>query len=1819
MAMANVVKKKKNRRLKRSVRRTLGTLFLVSALAVAAIPTEGLQSEVQAGDTTTSVYKSDLNWETQKNGAAYTSAIPLITNTAFADIYTDETGKFQFAWLDSLKGKTGEYKGGSEDPSGAMILRYEGGTSDGGTLVIPEKVSAFASYATNQGANDVAVSQSHEILYYMSTEYRINTHTEEIKDSEGKVVDTKVIYDGYQAPAFDLCQRSEIGSWQWKEVNAETHTDKNGRTREQYMRHDFYYRLATAPPSDAGFTYNIIDSENDGIFYTTEGGKNIYNEKGKDAAESDSAVFKVGNYYYVRVGDVSRGHQWICNQTVKYIGNQFLTPLNKTDTATGIIQRFAIAEATPNKTPGNGVFAGNTNIYNLQMSDEVLGVGNYAFYGTAVQSVTFGNGLVEIGHDAFANSSNLRDVTIPFYSNLATISDCAFANTNIVGFILPYSVREIYDSAFEGCKALAEVRFNAEGQERQWLEKWNKWGDPVVTLNNIGCSVFKDCKDLKEITLPDSLGSAKIHLDIFQGCSSLERVVVSNADTEFVGHEKGAGAGNPSDAYTVETFKNDVSKQDAATGKNDIYFEAPGVSKTHDFTKKNGIAFKYTDGNRQFEVIKEVGEGSNKVQLTYQAVKNGEIGELYDFEMSGKLNGKAVEIPSKIGPVVINSIGAGCFGDTGNLEKIKIPGTISAIGDGAFKGCGNLKHVIFDDAVSVMSIGQEAFRTQVPFDAAVGSNAVSAPSLTFTGAIAANDGAGSVTAPFAYAMKQGDYAKGNNEISNDSQAHTYITYYSGWPALLEVKYNPETGKSMLADYPTVKALKDGKYIEKDTINTSEYKYPFMEEDYVEAITVALKSYYNISSGSAGPDSPSEEASGYAEALNNNLKSIVLPYGVESIKPKLFVDSEREEIGGPDADSAKPEKQLTAYGLKEVEDGAFQGFMNLKSVSLADSTKTLGAYAFDGCTGLTSATLPMTLEEIGLRPFKECEKISAVNFKGNPKFTVVENIIYETDTNGNKVAVVECLEGRTKSVTKTELAGIQNIYREAFMNSKVLSVDLSTSYITKVPEYAFAYTSLLSSVTLPGTVSYVDPNAFKNSAIKELYIPSVDTQVDPLAMGDGIYYDESNPSAAEAFWQTTHGYQNPEDAKSNGVGVWTQEKDYGYSHTLKNGDLSTEGSTNLADLVLYCENDSNAKKNFADRYQIQTSDDFDKTYVVNFYDEDGVTKLTETQTVPKGESADIPDMTGRVNANGEVFRDWQPTTADPGCIMANTDFTAYYGNPDNCTITFWKDWEKKEPFSTVTVPKGTTKAELEASGQIPVEKVDAYAASINKRFVSWMDMPEVFDDDANPYAMYDARKWTVTFVDRDDPTKVFATQQVLDGDNATDFVPVKEGFEFNGWLDSLENIKSDRTIRALFLPKSLTNRHTVTFYKDDGTVYKTQQVPDGEDAVEIAGPVKEGYTFTGWQPAANLLKVTRDVDVTAMYSQNSGGSGNGSGTASGNGSGNGNGNNGGNSGGNSTASGNGSGGNGTASGNGSASSNSSKFYTLTVKNGSGSGSYAVGSQPIIIADDPAAGYEFSHWTIDPEKTVIASKVLSASVITMPASNVTVTAHYKAKTGSSSGGGTSASGNSNRPNGSTGTVTNGGTTVVIDKNGLSNTGVVSAVVNGSSDNFVIKITDSSTATEAILRALMAEYGNDLSNIKYFPMDISLYDSTGTTKITDTTGLRISVTLPLPDSLIPYAGNNKVAGVVNERLDKLAPRFTTIDGVSCVTFVAEHFSPYVIYVDTSRLSDGTLEDDTPKTGDGIHPKWFLSIGLACLSFIMFMQKDNKKKEKVKVKARA
>ncbi len=309
------------------------------------------------------------------------------------------------------------------------------------------------------------------------------------------------------------------------------------------------------------------------------------------------------------------------------------------------------------------------------------------------------------------------------------------------------------------------------------------------------------------------------------------------------------------------------------------------------------------------------------------------------------------------------------------------------------------------------------------------------------------------------------------------------------------------------------------------------------------------------------------------------------------------------------------------------------------------------------------------------------------------------------------------------------------------------------------------------------------------------------------------------------------------------------------------------------------------------------------------------------------------------------------------------------------------------------------------------------------------------------------------------------------------------------------------------------------------------------------------------------------------------------------------------------------------------------YKLTVNYGSGSGEYAAGESVTISAYAPESSSRvFSRWTSNNASLGFASATSATTTLVMPEADVTVTANYKARvddddeddddssrrpnTNTTTTVTNPSSGSGNNATNTSGTVNNGnnngGSKIYITKNGVSNKDLASVSVSGSTDNFIVRISETDEATAAAEEALINRYGS-LDGLVYFPMDISLYDSTGQNKITDTYGLNITITMPIPDVLIQYGGNSRVAATDNGTLQALNPvKFTTIDGIACISFVPPHFSPYVIYVDTNNLTAGQTLDSTPSTGDPIHPKWFLAIGMACVSVLLFAASDGRKRKK-------
>lgn len=1707
--------KKKNRKLRRQIRKTLGALFMVSAITVAAIPVpdvsavndDGIMTVAEDGHKIQVLnYTSEAmtSYDTLQNttGATLTSissffqsSVPFVNPTT--EIYTTGDGTYQFAFVRPSSTAADEV---------AVVLGANVNNLPENSLAIPNMVDAYKKYTANSTSSGYcAVSRDGKYLYY------------------AKNVQKEIDVAGSKYPAYSVVGLPESDKAYGREI---TTLEAGVKPKEQNADGTWtYVYVVSTPRVDASGSPVPGEDGNqivDEIEYTmvpvmVESRVPCY----YDMYSEWSGIADNMLYYWSGTGDVDPtkldgfslttnvNNQRIYDASVQYIGRQYLVANANSDGKIPANQsEWKIGGLVTAQNRENGVFAGKGQIVNLEIGDNLLGIGDYAFYGcTGLRSVTLGNGLNTIGNGAFADCINMQSCNMQLNSNIAAIGEKAFQNCQgLTGIVIPVNVRAIGDYCFDGCIGLETIDLCGQGQN--------------VALQAIGYNAFTNCSSLTELKFPqtyadfepvtsaDGFGTGSdftgIPITYLTGCTALQRIIVQNSNFTFLEKE----------------HKDDLS---CAIGSflqvlpEIFYIEGPEGSAIHTTARRHSAAFKYL-GKDIYEKVVWCPETEYDDETGERVTGTGHEGifmvdsssRLIDMDIEQECG--IVEIPANIGYYGVETIGSTSFQDNCFLIKIIIPSTVKFIESNAFKGCHNLKHVVFSKPVNIENIGAGAFNTQsvsLHKQGCTNRTLDQYPILSFTGEISPD------SVPFLYAMDS------NNNINVGTQSKSYITFYSGWPTNLTVRYNQDTDKNELIDYPRYEDLafytkwtKDADIIpDADPEATPEptpdfsnkITYPDLSAEYAEAAREAVSAYEAYKNGNGG--APTQDQ---MDIINSAL-NINLPAGIESIKHGIFSDIvlekqrdyDEDEYTGPvlitngNENKYKDKTIVSVNGKKtpynyvnsKIESITMNTVENLEPYTFAGCTsltgfymsggESIGDYVFYDCSFLTNAEVAPSVKKIGTRPFAGCKSLTNVAFGESPYFTCENGIIFGMSS-GAKNSVIECLElrgGRVGMpiVGPDELSGITSIAKEAFMGCTQISmVDLTSTSIEEIPEGAFRDTPQLMRIDIPKTIGTVEKGSFWNSAVRLVYWWGDPAIIAPNAFR---YWEEFE--TAEDQVDRTITFQCLEGG--------TAEK---YAKSQQNPYINPENG------------------------------DVYMTVPVIFYD-----------------YPEYPNKTPK-----EVYYE---TEAKIG--------------------------EKVVPPTSTPAPKG------------------------DKFFSGWDPDPDVtiITEKTLINATYNDMIFTVDFYCSHCNEYLYETQFIEAGKSAIKPEPhdhTKDGVVFTGWTDDWNNIHKNTFIVATYSDGS-GNMHTVTFLDEDGvTVQYTWPVVDGATIEKPpSGLPKSGKTFVGWVPAM-FTNIDRDMYYTAVYKEDSSSSGSGSG---GNGSG-------------------GSGSNATASPSASPSSSPEATpgvtkYTVSVSGGSGSGQYAAGEIVALNAYFMGSGQNFDRWTTSTAGVGFANPNASSTTFTMPAANVAITATYTTGSGTpvanSSGGGSSSSGN--------GSGNNNGTSVQVTRPGISNEGLAGATVSGATDNFVVKVTEDQSATNAVVAALQARYG-DISRIKYLPMDISLYDSTGRTKIADTSGISVNLTLPIPDDLVQYAGNNKVAAIANGSMEDLNVRFTTVDGVPCVNFTATHFSPYVIYVDTANLTESTI-DASPKTGDPIHPKWFLAMGMACVSLILFFKRD-----KVVVKAK-
>ena len=305
-------------------------------------------------------------------------------------------------------------------------------------------------------------------------------------------------------------------------------------------------------------------------------------------------------------------------------------------------------------------------------ADHTLTITNYTGPGGIVAIPTTINGLTVtiIGFQAFYNSTNLTNVTIP--DSVTGIGDAAFLRCySLTNIILPNSVTTIGDSAFKFCGNLAYLTIP----------------DSVAI---IGDYAFEFCYDLQNVVIPNSVTSigydaffdcGMTNLSIgtndtpsnkgcviqqyaFLGCFNLTNITVGN-HVSSIGYGAFQGCANLANA----TIGSGVIQEAAFDGLSDLatLTLGPGVTSI-------GYQAFYECSNLQNVAI-----GANVTSIGYSA-----------FEGCGKMTNATIGS---------GAIGEFAFYDCYDLANVTFGKGVTSIGDTAFNYCTNLAALYFQGNV----------------------------------------------------------------------------------------------------------------------------------------------------------------------------------------------------------------------------------------------------------------------------------------------------------------------------------------------------------------------------------------------------------------------------------------------------------------------------------------------------------------------------------------------------------------------------------------------------------------------------------------------------------------------------------------------------------------------------------------------------------------------------------------------------------------------------------------------------------------------------------------------------------------------------------------------------------------------------------------------------------------------------------------------------------------------------------------------------------------------------------------------------------------
>lgn len=707
------------------------------------------------------------------------------------------------------------------------------------------------------------------------------------------------------------------------------------------------------------------------------------------------------------------------------------------------------------------------------MGTEVAFIGTYAFKGcTSLKEFTFPASITLIGKNAFENSG-LETVQIP--ETVTTINNYAFnkcealTSVSILG-----NVDTFGDYVFDKCPNLATVTFNENIDTLGNYTFRDCTGLTSVTLptklTKLGNYTFQNCTSLTSATLPSSI--TKLPDYTFQNCSSLNGITIPAKVTTIGAYvfQNCTSLKNISIPATVTKIGGSSYSSSAYTFAGCTALESVeilgaikyiGASLFRDCTSLSSFTLPATVTQiGSYAFLGTAIESMDLSKVTY-------IGS-YTFQDCANLT--TVTLAS-----TLVNIYSSTFKNCASLKNITIPATVTQIADYAFYGTGITS---INVPAKVTTIGKAAFNA-CPNLNSLTIDSANTTFMAYDNIAVVNISTMTVISVFNV---KGDYTLPDNvELAEYALEGVTLDTLTIPDSITTLPKNCFFGLN-------AKTISFGKGLTE--LPSSVLKNSNVKTVIFNAAEVKIGDNAFENSAIETIENSNRITEIGASAFKNctNLKTIELNEKLVVIKNLAFSQSGLTEINIPGSvaclgasatsssvfkDCANLASVTLNEGLEIIGASAFEG-CPLTEIIFPETLTTLGNSAFIGCP-ITTLVIPQSVTTVGTKVFKDNVALQSVELKG----TVYGNYMFE---------------GCTALTSVTIPDGATQLANYMFNGCEALATVNLPDSITCINQYAFQNCTQITQITLPKELTVIQGYAFFNTGLTSVKMPSKLTSI-----------------------------------------------------------------------------------------------------------------------------------------------------------------------------------------------------------------------------------------------------------------------------------------------------------------------------------------------------------------------------------------------------------------------------------------------------------------------------------------------------------------------------------------------------------------------------------------------------------------------------------------------------------------------------------------------------------------------------------------------------